>query len=489
MQPTKLRRRSLLQALASATAVAGLPQLMRAAPARAQAIPADRKFLFVMAAAGGGSIIDSFAPIVQSESTLGATLVTYPGNFVSTVGNLRCVHSAFPLQVLGSAVNGHLLPFLQQHGEDTAVLMQESTSVNHIIAQKRAMTGNNINAGRTILEAAAQRHGTDLLLPAVNMCESGYLEPGDDPTLPDHARAVAVADALRFPFATDGRRGLGQTPNDVLLARARRIRDGIDDASNFGVTFRDAPMRQVYRDQRRLTSSLEDADLITKLMMVRDIPGALPLNDYNLSSSEDEPLVRAQFPGLFDDPLQAQAALAFLLVKSGVSCAVSMSPSFNPLLGNNPNTPLAFDFSHTNHTFSQYAMWSRILRVTDGLIRLLKATNVNDDPAQGTLWSRSVVYIATDFGRDKTRPANSFEFGTGHNLNNGNIVVSPLVRGNRIYGGVDPETALTYGFDRTTGDPVPGSNMHEGDVYSAVAHALDINFDGRLNMPAIVRAG
>ncbi len=55
------------------------------------------------------------------------------------------------------------------------------------------------------------------------------------------------------------------------------------------------------------------------------------------------------------------------------------------------------------------------------------------------------------------------------------------------FGGVDVNTALTFGFDPVTGIAAPGSLMREGDVYSAVAHALGIDFDGRVDMPCMVK--
>ncbi|MDP2344047.1 MAG: hypothetical protein Q8O67_24030 [Deltaproteobacteria bacterium] len=477
--------------MGSAAAIAGASSLVHARKARAQ-VPADRKFLFVISAAGGGSIVDSFLPTIDSESPNGSTLVTYPNTLIAEPNgsNLRCVHSPIPIDLGGFSIVGHLRPFLERHGSDVAVMTQECTSVNHLIAQKRSLTGAGINGGRTILEAAALQHGSGLLMPAVNMCESGYLEPGDDVSVPDSARAVAVADALLFPFATDGVRGLKNIPSRSLVERARGIRNRVDDDSTFGITFRNAPLRKGFIDARvRVAPTMEANDLITKLTMVANVPGAIPLDDFDLESSPDGERVRARFPDLLSDPFEAQGALAFLLARYGVSCAVALSPSFNPLLdGGLKNTPLAFDFSHTNHVLTQYAMWSRVLRVADGLITLLKEQDLDDaDPSQGKMWDRSLVYIATDFGRDKTRPADSFEFGSGHHLNNGNILVSPLLNGNRVYGGVDVNTLLTFGFDPITGAPAPGTLMREGEVYSAVAHALGIDFDGRVDMPCMVK--
>ena len=192
---TRSTRRRLLQTISAAAAAGAIAPTFLAGSARAQSRPADQKLLFVVAAAGGGSLIDSFMPILDPGSS---PIVSYPANLIGQANGFRCVHAPFPINLGGFNVTGHLLPFAQRHGQDMAVMAQESTSVNHIIAQKRSLTGAGINGGRTILEAMAIRHGDGLILPNVNMCESGYLEPGDDVDLPDTARAVAVADALLF---------------------------------------------------------------------------------------------------------------------------------------------------------------------------------------------------------------------------------------------------------------------------------------------------
>jgi uncharacterized protein (DUF1501 family) len=169
-----------------------------------------------------------------------------------------------------------------------------------------------------------------------------------------------------------------------------------------------------------------------------------------------------------------------------VASAVTLAPSFSPVLSGITleNPPLAFDFSHNDHPSTQNAMWSRVLRIVDGLIDLLKG---EPDGAGGTLWDRSLVYVATDFGREKVRPANATAFGTGHHLNNGVVLVSPLLKGGRVYGGVDPTTLLTHGFDPTTGEPAPGTVMREGDVYAVIAGAMGVDYPGRRAFPAIVR--
>ena len=482
-------RRQMLHRLGTAAAVGAVAPALLSKGARAERpIIDDRKLLFVIAAAGGGSIIDSFMPLVDAGNS---PIVSYPASFLAQSGAFRCVHAPVPINLGGFSITGHIKPFLDRHRDDVAVITEESTSVNHVVAQKRSLTGAGVNRGRTILEAAAERHGHGLVLPNVNMCESGYLENGDDVTLSSTFRSTAVADALLFPFATDGFRGIKNAPARPLLERAREIRRQLDRNSVAGHTFRDAPIQKRWLDARdRLVPQMEAADLITKLTMVGNIPGQIPLTEFDLESSPDGPAVRAQFPSLQSDPLEAQAALAFLLTRHRVSCAVAISPSFNPLLdGGLKNTPLAFDFSHSNHTLTQYAMWSRILKVADGLITLLKNQLWDDaDPSQGTMWERSVVYIASDFGRDKTRPPGSFDFGSGHHLNNGNVIVSPLLNGGRVYGGVDAATGLTFGFDRATGVAAPGTLMHEEDVYSVLASALDIDFEGRIAIPTMLRS-
>jgi uncharacterized protein (DUF1501 family) len=485
----KLSRRALLQAAAAlgvTGAVAGLP----ARRALAQASPRlPARLLFVVAGAGGASITDSFLPVTDTEAgAAAATLAVQPSSLVETVNGLRCVGKKNS-NVGGLPVGGDFLQrtFLTKHGADTVVMTVESTSVNHLVGQKRFVTGAGINAGRTIMEAHASTHGLLLPLPNCNLADGGYLEPGDDVTLDARARPEAIADPRTFPLATDGIRGIADAPDAALVRRARRIRDTLDDASPFGHTFKDAPLRQRILDSRRsFMAEVEARDLITKLMLVQDDPTRFPLTAAGLESSPDGARVREKFPKLVSDELEAQAAMAFMLAKTGVSSAITIAPSFSPVLNGATleNPPLAFDFSHNDHPATQNAMWSRLLRVVDGLVDLLKA---EPDGEGGTLWDRSLVYVATDFGREKIRPTNASAFGTGHHLNNGVVMVSPLLRGGRVYGGIDPTTLLTHGFDPTTGEPAPGTVMREGDVYAVVAGALGVDYAGRRSFPALVR--
>ena len=78
---------------------------------------------------------------------------------------------------------------------------------------------------------------------------------------------------------------------------------------------------------------------------------------------------------------------------------------------------------------TQSIMWGRTASAVDQLISLLKEHDYLGDPALGKMWDRSLIYIATEFGRTKTRPAGSPSWGTGHDLNNGSVLISPLDQG------------------------------------------------------------
>jgi hypothetical protein len=114
---------------------------------------------------------------------------------------------------------------------------------------------------------------------------------------------------------------------------------------------------------------------------------------------------------------------------------------------------------------------------------LLQQTEWQDGES---MWDRSMIYLATDFGRAKTRPAGATDFGSGHDLNNGIVVISPLVKGNTVLGGVDRDTGLTYGFDPVSGAADPGRTMTEEEIFAGLTQALGIDTGGELpNVPAM----
>jgi len=61
-----------------------------------------------------------------------------------------------------------------------------------------------------------------------------------------------------------------------------------------------------------------------------------------------------------------------------------------------------------------------------------------------------------------TRPPDEWNDGTGHHLNNGSVLLSPLLQGNRVLGGVEPSTSLTH------------------------VQALDIDLPGRRDLSAVL---
>jgi hypothetical protein len=476
---------------ATAASLVGAGPLIRVRSAHAQdpAAPAvddrDRKLLFVVCASGGASIIDSFLPVADSEvgdDALAASLNVYADSLIyeEPTTKLRCVR---PIGSYSYFSNSYDMPtFLGKHAADLAVVTQEVTSVNHSVAQHRSLTGAGINAGRTIMEAVAEVQGQGLALPNCNMAQGGYIEPGFDPSVADFARAEIIADPLFFANAMDGSRGILAAPRRELVERARRTRARLEEVSAFGKTFAGSELRTRYLTRRsEAAPRLEALDLITKLMI---LPPELLPPEYGLSTSPLAGRLPDAFTNVLDDPWESQAALAFLLGYFGLSSAMTIGLSYQPAFRGADiiGTPLAFDYSHNDHRVAQNVMWSRVVRTVDGLISLLKFYDYKGDPALGKMWDRSLIYIATEFGREKHRGG-----GTGHHLNNGAVLISPMIRGGRVYGGVDPRTLLTYGMNRSSGEPDPTSLLREGDLYSAIAHVMGVEFPGRRNMDALLR--
>jgi hypothetical protein len=143
--------------------------------------------------------------------------------------------------------------------------------------------------------------------------------------------------------------------------------------------------------------------------------------------------------------------------------------------GSIPNPPLSFDFCHSEHRGVQALMWSRVLGVADRLIGLLKSEEWSNGQS---FWDRTMIYVANDFGRTKQRPSGAEQFGTGHDLNDGALIISPLANGGHLLGGIDADTGVTYGFDPATGAPDPGRQMTEAEIYAGTAQALGVSLEG-----------
>lgn len=493
----RLTRREALKALSLAAAgstslapfLFGCRQAVSPAESRENvglhrdALTTKPKFLIVIGAAGGASIIDSFLAVRASEGGANAPKVnTFPDASVQAVAgsSLRAVrYSASKLGSIGIPVNTDQLPFVNKYRDDMLVATSIGTSVNHTIAQKRSITGNGAWKGRTLQEVVALQWGQGMPLPNVNMAVGGYGERGADVTLPPSAYPETVTNPSLWPLGLDGARGIKGAPSADVIALARKTRNDLDAESVFGRTFANSKALTRWKTQRESTTGLEGQDLITRLNALPELP-QVPLSQYGLASSPDSTKVLQAFPQFFGDPFAAQAAMAFLLIKNQVSAAVTIGPDFNVKLGGSGilNPPLAYDFSHNDHRGSQAFMWARILDTIDKLATLLKAEPF--DAASGeSFWDRTMIYVATDFGRTRPRPDNAVEFGSGHDLNNGFLLVSPMVKGNRILGGVDPATTLSYGFDARTGAAMPGKvTSNEADIFTGVLTAMGADLAG-----------
>jgi hypothetical protein len=494
----KLSRRRLLQLTGTGLATGLTATLMPFSSAQGDpdglttVSPADRKLLFVFCAYGGASIIDSFLPIIDDDvgdATLAATLNVFPralvdqrpGSAIRSVKRLdNYSYYAKPATEMGELV--------AHHGQDMVVLAHEVSSVNHTVGQQRSLNGGGFDRGRTIMESVALRYGGGLPLPSCNMASDGYLRHGADPTIPQAARHELIAQPLLFAAGTHGYRGLVGTPSAAAIQRARSVRDRLDTDSIFAQTFkRDLRLNRYLASRRDVTPALEKSNLIDKLLLLDS--GSLDPK-YGVKQDPLAASLRSVLPRMDQDRGEAQVALGFLMAYHGVSASISLGFNTEPVI--NPSgqiigSPIAFDFSHNLHRIVQSLMWCRTAALVDKLISMLKQYDYMGDPALGKMWDRSLVYIATEFGRDKIRPSGAASWGTGHHLNNGSVLISPLLKGNAIYGGVDPRTGLTYGFDPATGAPDKNRVMNESHVYSVIAQALGVPVPAATSFPAIVR--
>lgn len=479
-----LSRRSLIRSVAAAaTATAtggGLWQ--RSAQARTGE---PGRFLIVLGAFGGASIIDSF--LATSDTQLSpeqaSVLNVFPRTEVAGSADYPFTavnRTASPF--FGETYVGDQSAFVNAHAQDMLVATQTSTSVNHTLGQKRSITGNGAWNGRTLQEAVAMQYGQGCPLPNVTMGSLGFREDGTDASVESFARATSVVDPDQWPLSLDGLTAVDDAPSREIVELARAVRnEQLDPQSKFWQTFLLSDRLKRWRSHREDDlPQLEDADLLSKLGFGLDAPGIPPFD------AQDRTALESAFGHLTVDPLQKQAAMAYLLIKHGLSVAVTLSPSWNvvtnPLAQGDDhrivNTPLSFDYSHTQHRNTQTMMWRRMLDTVDALARLLGSTEHPDAPGT-SLFEHTVIYVATDFGRTKNRPADAGEFSTGHDLNNGNLLLSGgLLRGNTVLGGVDPETCLTYGYDLQTGQPAPGTEMSEEVLYSGVLAGLGVDTAG-----------
>jgi hypothetical protein len=503
MNNRKITRRRALQGLTAlgVGAAAGGYGLSRRS--RAAGEGDGPRFLIVLAASGGASIIDAMLAIRDTESANASTINTFPEAMVQDVAGspFRAVDQSFTeLGAIPAPFSTSQSTFVQSHHQDMMVATLTATSVNHAIAQRRSITGNEAWYGRTLQEAVALQHGEGFALPNVHLLAgTGHSVRGTDDSIPGYCFGEMVADPKLWPLALDGVMGTSHPVDRGLLGAARSLRnDRLDPKSRFSEAFGASSKLQEWKRLRGVPQQqVETAQLINQLMVLPD-SAEYPLSANGLSPSPDGELVRSVFPGYETDPLDAQAALAFLLLKNRVSVSVTLGPDFNASLdagieqgqgipeGGLNNPPIAFDFSHQSHRAAQAFMWERVMRVADGLITLLQGVEWEDGES---MWDRTMIYLASDFGRTKTRPSGSETFGSGHDLNNAVLAISPLVNGNSVLGGVDPDTGLTYGFDPISGAPQPGRTMTEPEIYSGLLGAMGVESGSELpSVPAMRKA-
>ncbi|SMF51676.1 hypothetical protein [Pseudobacteriovorax antillogorgiicola] len=460
----RLNRRQLAK-LGGATSIATLaPQTILG---NREELP---RFLITLTCTGGASLNDSFLALRESDVDKAggdpATLNCFPEQNIKTLDNLpfAAVNQKTIISNLGDLpVKTDQIDFLKKYGHDLTVITCEGSSVNHEVAQHRSLTGNNAWNGRTLMEAVAAEYGSAFIMPYINLATGGYAEPGIDPTTPNYARAIQVTEPLSFALSLHSQKQIERLPSKELIDAARQTRRLLEEDSPVAQQQARNPMVKNWKTWRsQVLSSYEEADLINAFdILNKDHPQA--------------ELIWNTFPRIGIDPFDSQAAIAYLALSRGISNVVSLGPSFQSTiikLGEIYNPPIAFDFSHQDHRAVQAFMWDRMLRVAGKLIDLLSLIELGSSGK--SMWDRTMIYFASDFGRDKIRSGGSEKFGSGHNLNNGFVFLSPMFRGGRVLGGIDPKTALTYGFDLETGRPQPGRTTTEEEVFATLLHVMGI---------------
>lgn len=449
-----------------------------------------RKYLFVFSAMGGASINDSFLVMRESDSKNSQKLNCYPDQLVTQGEGTELRAVDIKMETVGPLpfdIETSQSKFLAKYGKEIMVTTLTGNTVAHPVGQARCVNGFEAWNGRTLQEAVAAYYGSDLLIPNVNMGTLGFAENGKDPSLPRFALAEQVSNAAIFPFGLHGSLGIQGAPKKSLIDIARRVRDEkLDGESPFFKTFGNNPQIREWMERRKKLPEYERLNLINRLNPFEDST-RFPFSSFGFEPNARGDLFREVFknigpPGPETDDLQNQALLAYLLVASGLTCAVTFGLGMNvsvditdPAKKRLWNTPTGFDYSHNAHRGTQALLWQRTLDIIDRLITLLRSTQ--SAPGE-TLWDNSLIYIATEFGRDKNKEKSASEFTSGHHTNNGVVMISPLVNGGRVMGGIDPETLLTYGFDPETGVPDPSRQMNDKHIYAGILQALGVETPG-----------
>ncbi|MEM6928597.1 MAG: hypothetical protein AAF602_16795, partial [Myxococcota bacterium] len=473
---------------------------LAAAPAALSATPPDRPFLVVITAYGGASITDSVLAVTRGACAAAggdpaSTVVfdDYPLGGPSGPGwaTARPVPDS-PFHAVswrGSVNFGQPLTrtidhfdFLQRHKHHLLAITQTVTSVNHDTAQYRAVTGSGAWRGRTLQEEVAAAHGQSDPLPNVLLTTgSGFVRAGLDDTLDPRFRGELAVDPLLWPLSLERSAAIpGVDPAAVALA-ARLRDDRLDPRSPTVRAYGARDPLAAFLDARtRRQPELERAALLSKLNL---LPPSVTAG-FDLARAPEAEDLYARLDGLAEDPVFAQAALAYLLFKHRISTSVTLGPSSANVFLQGADgidlrsLSLGFDASHTDHWSGQVWMWDRVFTLVDALVDLLDDEPFDDG---SSLWDHTVLVVATEFGRGRVRPPDALQFPSGHDLDNGVLIFSPRVTGNRVIGGVDPATTRPYGIeasDPTLRTPDPGARMNESHVYAAVLAAAGVDTTG-----------
>ena len=327
------------------------------------------------------------------------TLLTYDDAAIDQVAgsNLRCVQTARPRVAVQGRLRSRDVPEGPRPGRRRADARNDEREPR----QRRPKARDH---RRGYNQRRAHDHGArraDARAGAC-FCRTSHLyerfvqvEPGDDRSLPRTRVAQVVSDPLFFALATNGRRGIQNAPDADSVQRGRwAVRGRLEDASAFGKRF-PAPRiacAGTASCATRRGPQLEGVIPITRLMLIAETPGAA-LSDYEIAAIPrraewSSPRFRIWNAG---DNMQAQAAVAFLL-RPLRDVAVAHDRLFAAQLRvprGARRYAARIRIIRTRITSpAQNVMWARAMKITSGLISLLKASG---------LWARSVVYIATRF--------------------------------------------------------------------------------------------
>lgn len=442
---------------------------------------AEPRFLLNVCGLGGYSIQDAFMAVRESQAGSAAPhFNAFPDSWVEDIGPFTAV-SIPPDHLSGFGRASFQPDFVRRHGGEMLVYTHRASSVNHPVGQQRVMNGDRAWLGRTIPEAVAAHYGSSHPLANVNMAASGFAEHGTDPSLPSWAKAISVTDPWMFPLALSSHLGLSRPWTGSEVARMRSLRARrVEAQSDLLRAHRDDPMWSVWRAHRERVQLLESVSAIEKLNL-NPSTDERPFDEYGLPTTSDLPRLQAAFPRLTQDPFEAQAALAFLLFKHRFSVTVTIAPAPQQLEIDREivNAGSAFDASHGIHRRNQALMWTRVLRVADQLISLLKSEPYGNGGE--TLWDRTVLFMPTEFGRGQYRVNGEEAFGTAHDLEGAQVVVSPLANGGKVLGEVVPSTGRLRGFDPEARDNVIDarrSGISEAETYAGILHLLGVPTPG-----------